>query len=420
MKIIKYGLFIGSVYLFSGCAGQPSIPKVEEAEVGTYEKNYMSEYENIKKANGKYTPKYKWIQAQNKTQECKVAILTKLEDKSLKPGYALFWDGKCKDGYAYGIGRTIENTLVESSHSIGYFNKGKAIDYFVEFQPLKGIELNGIFNPDDGTGHFVITQVDDKNGNLNIYYEYGSFSLDGLKTTMKTYPFHDVVEYFKVYPNFSYIIADLTTNEFDNKKYEFKIKDHKTEEYNGYGFVTMKKGFTIAGEISNGTLIRRVQLPQSYFDNANSIFSEIKREANIALEAQREALVIKEKYKKIICKDDVKVDFMDNDEYKEICKEDEKIAELKTKIDAKLAQIEQQKQVKRQQQNEQRLIQAREAEAQAAQRRAAAAEEANNQAAWDSVNRSIQNMNNNMQMQQLNNNLMMYNFIPKRYDVYLH
>ena len=170
----------------------------------------------------------------------------------------------------------------------------------------------------------------------------------------------------------------------------------------------------------NGTLTRRVELPQSYFNKANSIFAEIKNEANIALESQRRALIIKEKYKNKICKDSVKVDFMDNKEYKAICNENEKIAQLKTKIDAKLAQIEQQKQAKRQQQNEQRLIQAREAEAQAAQRKAAAAEKANNQAEWDSVNRSIQNMNNNLQMQQLNNNLMMYNFMPKRYDVYVH
>ena len=119
----------------------------------------------------------------------------------------------------------------------------------------------------------------------------------------------------------------------------------------------MKQGFTNAGEMSNGTLVRRVQLPQSYFNNANTIFSEIKKEANIALEAQKKALIIKEKYKNKICKDSVKVDFMDNKEYKAICKEDEKIAQLKTKIDAKLAQIEQQKQAKRQQQNEQRLIQ---------------------------------------------------------------
>jgi hypothetical protein len=59
-------------------------------------------------------------------------------------------------------------------------------------------------------------------------------------------------------------------------------------------------------------------------------------------------------------------------------------------------------------------------EALAAQRRAAAAEEANTQRAWDSLNRSIQNTNTNMQLQQLNNNIMMYNLTPKRYDVYLH
>ena len=50
---------------------------------------------------------------------------------------------------------------------------------------------------------FVITQVDDKNGNLNISYEYGFF-LSKLRSSIKTYPFMDVVEYFKSYPNFSY------------------------------------------------------------------------------------------------------------------------------------------------------------------------------------------------------------------------
>jgi vacuolar-type H+-ATPase subunit I/STV1 len=218
------------------------------------------------------------------------------------------------------------------------------------------------------------------------------------------------------------MIGDFTKNEFDNRNYDFNVKEHKNGKYklNGFEFTTLKNGHINGGELINGNLIRRVQLPQSYFNKANSIFSEIKNEANIALEAQRRALVIKEKYKNKICKDSVKVDFMDNDEYKGICKEDEKIAKLKTKIDAKLAQIEQQKQQKRTAQNQQRLVQARESEAIAAQMQASAAEEANNQQAWNNINQSIQNMNSNMQMQQLNNNLMQYNYMPKRYDVYLH
>ncbi|ABB44055.1 hypothetical protein Suden_0776 [Sulfurimonas denitrificans DSM 1251] len=320
------------------------------------------------------------------------------------------------------MGREIENTMLSNLQQIGFYDKGIATDYFVQFDPLNGMEMNGVSNKDGSLGHYVRTMLNDKNGELQMSYEFGSAAtLTTPSLFMRTYPFYDVVEYLKVYPNFSYIIADLTKNKFDNRKYEFNIRDHKTGKNNGFGFASLKNGYTNGGEIVNENIIRRVQLPQSYFQNADSIFNEIKNAANIALQVQNNALIIKEKYKKKICKDSVKVDFMDNDEYKSICKEDEKIAQLKTKIDAKLAQIEQQKQAKRQQQNEQRLIQARKAEAMAAQRRAAAAaEQANNQAAWDSVNRSIQNMNNNMQMQQLNNNLMMYNFMPKRYDVYLH
>ena len=137
-------------------------------------------------------------------------------------------------------------------------------------------------------------------------------------------------------------------------------------------------------------------------NKANSIFSEIKKEAKIALKAQKKALIIKEKYKKKICKDSVKVNFMDNDEYKAICHEDEYYAKLKQKIDAKLAQIEKQKQAKRVQLQQERLIRAREMEAMAAQ--------------------SIMMLNtiNTMQLQQLNNNIMMYNFMPKTHHIYLH
>ncbi len=411
-SILKFSLLGVVGILLSGCAGK-SIDKVEDEEVNKYEKTYMTEYELIKQKNGKFNPKYKLIQAQNKKEECKIALSTKFEDKSQEAGFSLFWDGECENGYASGIGRAILNTLVDSTHSIGYFEKGREKDYYNEIKPLIGTELNGIGNHDEGNGHFVITMVDDKNGNLDISYEYGFFSLNGLKTTMKTYPFYDVVEYYKSYPNYSYAIKDLTKDEFDNRNYEFNIRDNKNGEFNGFGFASTKNGYTFGGEMVNGTLARRVELPQSYFNKVNSIFAEIKNEANIALEAQRKALIIKEKYKNKICKDSIKVDFMDNKEYKAICNENEKIAILKTKIDAKLALIEQQKQAKRQQQNQQRLIQAREAEAIAAQRRAAAAEEANNQAAWDSVNRSLQ-------MQQLNNNLMMYNTMPKRYDIYVH
>ena len=104
MKILKYGLLVATMYLFSGCVGQPSIPKVEEAEVGTYEKNYMSEYENIKKQSENYKPAFKWVQPKNKKEECKVWVgYNPQDDRTIKSGYAFYWDGDCKDGYADGL-----------------------------------------------------------------------------------------------------------------------------------------------------------------------------------------------------------------------------------------------------------------------------------------------------------------------------
>lgn len=419
---IKYIILAIFAIIFSGC-GQPSIPKVTEIEVNKYEQSYLTEYEDIKKTFENIPESFQMVQPNNKRESCKVYVsINPKNDKTIKSDYSLYWDGQCKNGFAVGLGREIETTMLSNIQQIGFYEKGKAIDYCVAFDPLEGKSIEGECSYSmDKSNHNVTTIINDKNGDLNIVYLIGrSMSKNSPQIMMKTFPFLDVVEYYKIYPNFAYTIYDLTKNEFDNRKYEFNILKTKNKKNHGYGFALMKKGFTNAGEMVNGNLKRRVLLPQSYFNNANNILSEIKSEANVALEAQRRALIIKEKYKKKICRNNVKVTFMDNNDYKSICNENERFAKLKERIDMKLSKIEQQKAVKRGQENQQRLIQAREAEARAAQRRASAAEQANNQASWDSLNRSIQNMNNNNQMQQLNNNMMMYNMMPKKHNVYIH
>jgi hypothetical protein len=423
MKLTQIGILASIILLFSACGGgQPSIPKVNEQEVGKYDITYMQEYEEIKKQNENHKPSFKWIQPKNKKEECKIWVgYNPQKDRTLEDGYAFYWDGDCKNGYVDGLGSAFERTMFSDRQQIAVYKNGNPNTYCINLDPLNGITKEGeCLYYTNKPSHYVKTMIKETNGDLQLSYEIGvGMSKNSPMLIMKTYPFYDIVEYYKVFPNYSYLITDLSTNEFDNRKYEFNIRN-KLGKSNGYGFATMKNGRTNSGEMLNGALLKRVQLPQSYFNNANKIFDEIKRAANIALEAQKKALIIKEKYKKKICKDSITVDFMDNNEYKEICRENKKVSELKIKVDAKLVTIEKQKQQKRASLNQQRLIQAREAEAVASQRRAAAAEQANTQKSWDSLNQSLQHMNNNMQMQQLNNNLMMYNYMPKRHDVYIH
>lgn len=415
MKIVKCGLLVAIMYLFSGCAGgQPSIPKIDETEVGKYEKAYMDEYSRI--INSEKEEYTKWIQAANKKEGCKLFVgYNPNDDRTKKIDYKIFWDGECKNGYAYGLGREFEKGLMIDLEALAvYDGTENEPKYYYQNNKLSNMTIEGNLND----GYIIQTMINDDGMNFNIsfrnIYEDKKSSIVYI---VENSPFSDNVVFIKGYPNFAYIITDFTNNEFDNRRFQFDVKDMNNNEFTGYGFLITKYGQTIGWEMQKNSLIRRVILPQSYFDNANKIFSEIKNIAQKIQSEQQKASMIKAQYKNKICKDSVKVDFMDDNEYKEICKEEQKIAKLKTKIDAKLAQINQAKQSKREQIRQERLIRAREAEAAAAQRRADAAEQAN-------FNQLMQNLDNHLQLQRLNDNLMMYNFMynfmPKRHDLYLH
>lgn len=412
--ILKFFIFGILMTIISGCSGK-SLPIVEQEELDKYEKSYIAEYQTTKLQNANYQPSFKWVQPKNKKEECKVYVgINPNDDRTIKSDYSLYWDGECRNGYAFNLGREIENTMLSNIQQIGYYDNGEVTDYCVQFDPINNFEFSGECSSNfNKPNHYVKKIITEKNGDLNIVFELGIMSSPNNPSMfMKTWVFFDAIEYYKVYPNYAYIISDITKSEFDVRNYEFYIKDLKTDKFNGFSFATLKDGSVKAFETIDGNFVRNVELPQSYFNKANSILTEIRNEVNIALEAQRRALIIKEKYINKICKDTVKVDFMDNNEYKAICKEDEKNAQLKIKIDAKLAQIAQQKQAKRQQRNEERLIQAREAEAMAAKRQASAAQASAEAQQYANTNQMMQNnlnnlnnVNNNLQMQNLNNNL---------------
>ena len=161
---------------------------------------------------------------------------------------------------------------------------------------------------------------------------------------------------------------------------------------------------------------------QIYIDKGNRIIDEIKSNYNKALNAQSQAQLIKKQFIRKICKNSVKVKFMDNDEYKEIYNsqyEKNLFAKVNIKLDKiskeKIARLEQQrfnKQQKQQEQYRQQQFSIERQKVEQQRRQASAAESANTQRSWDSLNQSLQNMNSNIikqntnfQLQQINNTL---------------
>ncbi|MDX9900796.1 MAG: hypothetical protein RBT22_04770 [Aliarcobacter sp.] len=408
MQIFKYSLVgVLGTFIFTGCTG--SIVQIDDTEAFSYIKKYEAEYQQIKSNTQNMKMPVKWIQAVNKKEPCKLFIgYNPNDDRTLKDGYKIFWDGECKNGYAYGLGREFERGFLTNFDAIAlYSGVEKEPEYFIQKNNLSNITMEGDIN----NGNYVKTNIKDDGLNFDIIYQYGHFrvSPSDIETSKIINQFEDDIYYIKKYNNFHYGIGVLSSDEF-LLRYNFYINDEKTNQINGFTFSIGKDNNRYSREFVNGQLIRYVELPQSYLNHLSNVHIEIENAGQIALDAQKKALMVKQQYKDTICKDSIKVDFIDNNEYKAICNENEKLTQLKAKMDAKLAQIEQQKQVKRQQQ---RLIQAQQAQVVAQQR-------ANTNQSLQNLSNTLDSINRNNQMQQLNNNLMMNNLMPKRYDVYVH
>lgn len=385
---------------FSGCGS--NLAQIDDTEAFYYIKKYEAENQQII-ANNQNEKFVKWIQAANKKEACKLWVgYSPNDDRTLKNDYKIFWDGECKNGYAYGLGREFERGFLTNLEAIGLYSGGKKEpEYFIQKNNLENTTQEG----DITNGNFVITAIKDDGLDFNINYMYLHNAM-GINLYMVSSPFTSNVKYVKEYSNFLYIIEDVSNYELGEIKYTYNTIDKKNNQLNGFGFTSGKDYVKDGVERVNGKLIRPIYLPKSYIDYFKNILNEIVNAAHVADEARIKALMVKQQYKDKICKDSVKVDFIDNKEYKAICNDD---TNLKTKIDMKLAQIRQQKQIETSQIIQAlQIIQAREV----IEQNKIEAENARKQQTLQRINQNVQNINNNVNMQrqnsqlnQINNNL---------------
>lgn len=365
------------VSFISGCYSTPvkDVPFISENEAFKYERKYLAEYEQLEKTDTQLI--VKWTQPANKKIPCKI-----YNGLSNDTDYEIYWDGDCKDGYANGLGREfVKSDVLYSEHLAIYKGKQKKPQYYIDTFHLDNTVKEGDLN----SGYYVATEVNDNNFNFNINIFYGYFgSYKKPAQLVFASPLHDAIIYKKKYPNFSYFLGDWSNDEYTTKKQVFYIIN-KNEQV-GFGFEKSKNGSIDSGEFNNGAADRLVRLPKSFFTNADTILTEIKQSGEKALRARIKALKVKKQYMRKICKKSISVDFIDNDEYKKICKDKEYYASLKKKIDIKRAKMNKSKQQRKKQSDQQKLIYAQVIQANAAKLQADAKARRD---FWSDINKSI-------------------------------
>lgn len=374
--------------------------RVLSERIEKYEENYLNEYNTILQNSPKKKTTY--IQPSNKKEPCKVWFGYTEDNQWFKEeSYKIFWDGECKNGYADGLGREIEKNTLMDKWGLAIYKDGKPTYYIVN-DVLRNDTFEGVDDQNQQISYGVHTQITEKMGDVDVVNVAVAYNKrEQVALLSRTSPFwNGSYVLVKTYPNFDYVYQNYQNNDEAKLDFEFFLTDKKNK--NGWALGKPRNQNVVSGEYVMNKF-NRVDLPSTYNNQADEIIKEIGEAQQKAYQAQEQAQLVKKQYMKKICKDSVKVGFMDNDDYKLICNNYQKEKELFTKINDKLerltkekiARLEQQRYTAQQQKEEQYRQQQLAIERQrlaAQQQQARAAQQAADDAAW---NNTMQNIRNN-------------------------
>jgi len=341
--------------------------KINLERIAAYEIDYMNEHNKL--LNNKPEYKSAYVQPSNKKESCKIYMgYTEGDEYFKEDSWKVYWDGNCKNGYATGLGREIEKADMTDKWQIGIYKKGKAKGYLIQKDILNNQLIEGLDN--DDISYLVVTNIKIKQNDIDVTTIAGERnSKKGINLLASNSPFwNGSYMYAKEYMGFRYMYINNQTNDSTNLEFDFFIETPKNGK-NGWAFSKYRGTALVSGEWINNKA-SHLNLPKKYNDKADAIIKEVSVAQQKAYLAQEQAQKVKKQYLKRICKNKVKVDFMDNDEYKEICNSkydqeifakinekmkkitDTKNAKLKQEAEAKIAKLEQERYTAQQQKEE--------------------------------------------------------------------
>ncbi len=312
MKLTKLLLIALTLTISIGCATKvnlddPSIPMKHEKAIYQFEENYIAEYNATVK---KVTYNDEWVQPDNKEEACLTfsSVLEGMQLISTIPNFETYWDGECKDGYAYGLGREFtyndDFTVITLAEYAGGATEPKYYQQVATFDPY-------LIEGDLNNGYVVATyagQLED--GGVEIllgdfvYYEDKPARILEIKTNERE------IYHIKQYPELEYYNVTFIGNE-ESEIYQL-ISD--TNEYNELESLQDYNG--LVSYVHNDEL---VNLPIKFHDKIYDMTSDVTKAALKAIKAREIALQKEAEYTKRICQDDVQPDYMDIASYKVQC-----------------------------------------------------------------------------------------------------
>lgn len=341
-------MLIGSVSLHSGCASAPNIPPprmvpleqpirmltLEQAM--SYERALQAKHVEVPSLLAALPDKL-YTQPINKSEPCKLPTSkAQLERKNFRA----FWDGDCKNGYAYGMGRDIaisdthhvEEITIHNGNGDSFGQPSVVVDFV---NNTAGYRVS----QSDYSSAGLFEVVQSNGANFNVIYQVGEASAEK-KAFAFFSPFSPVRNRVLEEQGVRWMSQETAAGyPFDNPS-QLEAGLMVQDPTNNQPVLALERytGGAVVQRVFDNGVQEAVRLPAEYLSHMHEKFDEIDRTINKALAAHGRAQQLEREYLHMACSGKHVIKGLDSATATQTCNWRDKFAEAYAQAQAKYDQ----------------------------------------------------------------------------------
>lgn len=312
---MKKLILLTTYILLTGCANGPKT--LSYADASAFERALLAQ-----KTTTTEVPERLYVQPANKKEACK---LPTTQDQLDRPNFRAYWDGECKNGFAFGLGRDIaisdthhlEEITIHDGTGNNWSQPSVNYDYV---NNLIGYSVGGSTFP---AGTKLSEKMDNSVSGFNAYHQLRVVDEHGNIFVVYSSAFHPQRTYLntRIDGAISYRFTDYSAKPLvDQTAPVFTVEtiDPKNNISGGVAIARYADGSVRHFKINNGTK-ELVSLPAKYTSHLSEKYQEILNATSQASTNLQKAQQIEREYLFKACNGKGSVEGLDMATYMKIC-----------------------------------------------------------------------------------------------------
>ncbi|KFZ39112.1 hypothetical protein HR45_01555 [Shewanella mangrovi] len=393
-RYIAVAIGLMSVY---GCASSgDGLRELSYEEASTFERALLSLPTSQKPAEFVYT------QPVNKTEPCKLPS-SKAQQK--RPHFRAYWDGECKNGFAYGLGRDISISDTHHLEEITFHNGtgDNRLQPKVLYDFVNKFVLYSVGGEKWPASSYIRESYRDGYDGFIVVQTMTAVDEKGQVSVLEMSPFNTTRFYYatNVDNSIIYAVTDNTATPVINPNapvYTLEIMEPNSKTRGGVAVAGFSNGLVRQYRIENGQNVELVKLPVEYTNHLNTIYQKVRTDLGQVTQHLQSAQQIEREYLYKACNGNSAIKGLKQREYTKVCtwrdqfKKPYAEASLRFQqrlknMQAQAANVEQQRLIQQQIAMQQQIVQQQQ-----------------NQQIWNQINQTSQQLqqNNQRMLQSIN------------------